>query len=90
MTVRPDDVVQVADGDSLPQVGVVLTGHALVTGPARGPPRPPRLPGFSSDPRQSVTALDPLARLDPLFDLPGHGPPHRGPVRDAVRRARDR
>ncbi len=100
MTVRPDDVVQVADGVSLPQVGVVLTGDALVTGhPDRGPPRPPLLPGFSSsDPEQAVTALDALARLDADVVLPGHGPaaprpgarrrpPGTGPVTGRTRSA---
>ena len=57
MTVRPDDVVQVADGVSSPRAGVVLTGNALVTGhPAsarRGPQRP--------------------TRLDADVVLPGHG-----------------
>jgi hypothetical protein len=48
VTVGPGDVVQVADGVSLPQAGVVLTGDALVTGhpaSARRGPQPPRPAG---------------------------------------------
>ena len=44
MTVRPDDVVQVADGVSSPRAGVVLTGNALVTGHPASAHRSPQLP----------------------------------------------
>jgi glyoxylase-like metal-dependent hydrolase (beta-lactamase superfamily II) len=76
---------------SLPRAGVVLTGDALVTGHPTSARRGPQLlPGFfSADPEQAVAALDGLARLDADVVLPGHGPVHRGPVRDAVLRARD-
>ncbi|MDP9429592.1 MAG: MBL fold metallo-hydrolase [Actinomycetota bacterium] len=70
---------------SLPRVGVVLTGDALVTGhptsARRGPQLLPRF--FSSDPDRTVAALDALDRLDADVVLPGHGEPFRGPVRDA-------
>ena len=76
----------------LPRAGVVLTGDALVTGPPTSARRGPRLlpEFFSHDTEQAVAALDDLARLDADVVLPGHGPPYRGPVRDAVARARDR
>jgi hypothetical protein len=44
VTVRPDDVVQVADGVSSPRAGVVLTGNALVTGHPASAHRSPQLP----------------------------------------------
>jgi glyoxylase-like metal-dependent hydrolase (beta-lactamase superfamily II) len=70
----------------------VLTGDALVTGHPTSARRGPQLlPAFfSHDTEQAVAALDDLARLDADVVLPGHGPAHRGPVRDAVARARDR
>ena len=76
---------------SLPRTGVVLTGDALVTGHPTSARRGPQLlPGFfSSDPERARAALDHLAGLDADVVLPGHGAAHRGPVRDAVRRARD-
>jgi glyoxylase-like metal-dependent hydrolase (beta-lactamase superfamily II) len=70
----------------LPAAGVVLTGDGLVTGHPTSVRRGPQLlPSFfSHDPERTVAALDALARLDADVVLPGHGRPHRGPVRDAV------
>jgi glyoxylase-like metal-dependent hydrolase (beta-lactamase superfamily II) len=77
---------------SLPRTGVVLTGDALVTGHPTSARRGPQLlpDFFSHDPERARAALDSLAGLDADVVLPGHGRPHRGPVRDAVLRARDR
>ncbi len=76
---------------SLPRTGVVLTGDALVTGHPTSARRGPQLlpDSFSHDPERARVALDSLAGLDADVVLPGHGRPHRGPVRDAVHRARD-
>jgi glyoxylase-like metal-dependent hydrolase (beta-lactamase superfamily II) len=75
---------------SLPRTGVVLTGDALVTGHPTSARRGPQLlpDFFSHDPERARAALDSLAGLDADVVLPGHGRPHRGPVRDAVHRAR--
>jgi glyoxylase-like metal-dependent hydrolase (beta-lactamase superfamily II) len=77
---------------ALPRSGVVLTGDALVTGHPTSARRGPQLlpDFFSHDPQRARAALDELAGLDADVVLPGHGRPHRGPVRDAVLRARDR
>jgi hypothetical protein len=49
VTVRPDAVVQVADGVSPPRAGVVLTGKALVTGDPASARRGPQLPRLDAD-----------------------------------------
>ena len=76
----------------LPRAGVVLTGEALVTGHPTSARRGPQLlPAFfHHDTERAVATLTDLGRLDADVVLPGHGPAHRGPVRDAVLRALDR
>jgi glyoxylase-like metal-dependent hydrolase (beta-lactamase superfamily II) len=74
---RQDDVVQVADGVS------------WVRTPARRGPSPCRT-FCPHGAQQARAALGELAGLDADVVLPGHGRPHRGPVRDAVQRAQDR
>ncbi|GAA1489009.1 MBL fold metallo-hydrolase [Brachybacterium sacelli] len=74
----------------LPQAGVVVTGDALVTGhqtSARlGPQLIPEF--FTHDPATARSTLDVLAELGADAVVPGHGPSWRGPVREAVDRAR--
>ncbi|TWP36819.1 MBL fold metallo-hydrolase [Leekyejoonella antrihumi] len=74
----------------LPSVGVVITGDALVTGHPLsrhvGPQLLPRF--FNHDEHRTLSALDALEGLDADCVVPGHGAVHRGPVRDAVDRAR--
>ena len=76
----------------LPRTGVVLTGDALVTGHPTSARRGPQLlpDFFHHDTERAVATLADLARLDADVVLPGHGPAHRGPVRDAALRALDR
>ncbi|MEU8742597.1 MBL fold metallo-hydrolase [Streptomyces parvulus] len=76
----------------LPGAGVVISGDALVSGHAiswiEGPQLLPDL--FHHDRARAVDSLDVIAGLDGDLLLPGHGPLHRGPVKDAAERARER
>ncbi|MEV5319919.1 MBL fold metallo-hydrolase [Streptomyces sp. NPDC052687] len=76
----------------LPDTGVLITGDALVTGHptsrAKGPQLLPDM--FHHERARAVASLDVLAGLDADVLLPGHGPVHRGPVRDAARQAAER
>ncbi|MFG3550517.1 MBL fold metallo-hydrolase [Streptomyces sp. NPDC047725] len=75
----------------LPDAGVVVSGDALVSGHptsrVRGPQLLPDM--FHHERDRAVASLDVLAGLDGDVLLPGHGPVHRGPVKDAARRARE-
>ncbi|MGW1892715.1 MBL fold metallo-hydrolase [Streptomyces sp. NPDC002004] len=75
----------------LPDAGVLITGDALVTGHPTASGRGPQLlhPMFDTDRAQAVAALDVLGGIDADVLLPGHGPAHHGPARDAARRARE-
>ncbi|MBA2567633.1 MAG: MBL fold metallo-hydrolase [Solirubrobacterales bacterium] len=74
----------------LPERGVVIAGDAIATlDPVT------RLPGprivhdvVNSDPARVRTSLAALEALDADVLLPGHGDPWRGPVSEAVERAR--
>lgn len=70
----------------LPTAGVVVSGDALITGHpvvrATGPQLCPAF--FAHDQARARQALGALAGLDAGVILPGHGPVHRGPVREAV------
>jgi glyoxylase-like metal-dependent hydrolase (beta-lactamase superfamily II) len=70
----------------------VCTGDALVTDAIiRRSPGPQLLPErFHTDAVMARTSLDRLAGLDADLVLPGHGPPWRGSLSDAVVRARTR
>ncbi|MGW4573443.1 MBL fold metallo-hydrolase [Streptomyces tendae] len=76
----------------LPDAGVVISGDALVSGHAlsrtEGPQLLPDL--FHHDRAGAVASLDVLATLEGDVLLPGHGPVHRGPVKDAADLARER
>jgi glyoxylase-like metal-dependent hydrolase (beta-lactamase superfamily II) len=76
----------------LPDAGVVISGDALVSGhPTSRVEGPQLLPDmFHHERDRTVASLDILARLDGDVLLPGHGPVHRGPVKDAARLARER
>lgn len=76
----------------LPQAGVIVTGDTLVTAHPTSPASGPQLllPLFSHDQVATVAALDLLEPLDAGVMLPGHGPLHRGPLRDATALARER
>ncbi|MEU6406630.1 MBL fold metallo-hydrolase [Streptomyces sp. NPDC046985] len=75
----------------LPRAGAVVSGDALVSGHpvsrVRGPQMLPAM--FHHERARALASLDVLARLDADVLLPGHGPVHRGPIGQAVRRARD-
>ncbi|WP_233221795.1 MBL fold metallo-hydrolase [Streptomyces carminius] len=75
----------------LPETGVLITGDALVSGHptsrVRGPQLLPRM--FDHDRERAVASLAVLERVDAGVLLPGHGPVHRGPVREAARCARE-
>ncbi|OWA01947.1 MBL fold metallo-hydrolase [Streptomyces sp. CS159] len=76
----------------LPDAGVVISGDALVSGHAisriEGPQLLPDL--FHHDRAGAVASLDVVAGLEGDLLLPGHGPVHRGPVKDAAGLARER
>jgi glyoxylase-like metal-dependent hydrolase (beta-lactamase superfamily II) len=76
----------------LPDAGVVVSGDALVSGhPTSRLEGPQLLPDmFHHERAQALASLDILEGLDAEVLLPGHGPVHRGPVREAARRARER
>ncbi|MFF8875043.1 MBL fold metallo-hydrolase [Streptomyces massasporeus] len=76
----------------LPGTGVLISGDALVSGhPTSRVEGPQLLPDmFHHERPRALASLDVLAELEGELLLPGHGPVHRGPVRDAARRARDR
>ncbi|MBX9361822.1 MBL fold metallo-hydrolase [Streptomyces sp. WAC04114] len=75
----------------LPGTGVLISGDALVSGhPTSRVEGPQLLPDmFHHERPRALASLDVLAELEGELLLPGHGPVHRGPVRDAARRARD-
>ncbi|AZM64914.1 MULTISPECIES: MBL fold metallo-hydrolase [unclassified Streptomyces] len=76
----------------LPDRGVVVSGDALVSGhPTARTAGPQMLTDmFHHERATALASLDALGELDADLLLPGHGPLHRGPVRDAARLARER
>ncbi|MFD4260069.1 MBL fold metallo-hydrolase [Streptomyces sp. NPDC058534] len=76
----------------LPDAGVVISGDALVSGHAtariEGPQLLPDM--FHHDRARTLSSLDVLAGLDGDVLLPGHGPVHRGLVKEAALLARER
>lgn len=75
-----------------PTAGAVATGDMLITGHPVSRTSGPQLiaPWFNHAARGAVVAgLGALERLDAGVVLPGHGPVHHGPVREAVQRARE-
>ncbi|MZF89166.1 MBL fold metallo-hydrolase [Streptomyces sp. SID5643] len=76
----------------LPGTGVLISGDALVSGhPTARAEGPQLLPDmFHHERPRALASLDVLAELEGELLLPGHGPAHRGPVRDAALRARER
>jgi glyoxylase-like metal-dependent hydrolase (beta-lactamase superfamily II) len=75
----------------LPDAGVLISGDALVSGHptsrARGPQLLPDM--FHHERARALASLDTLEDLPADVLLPGHGPVHRGPVRQAAQRARE-
>ncbi|WP_210583947.1 MBL fold metallo-hydrolase [Streptomyces sp. GESEQ-35] len=76
----------------LPDAGVLISGDALVSGhPTSRVKGPQLLPDmFHHERARAVTSLETLESLDADVLVPGHGPVHRGPVREAARHARER
>ncbi|MFJ7241301.1 MBL fold metallo-hydrolase [Streptomyces olivaceus] len=76
----------------LPEAGVLISGDALVSGHAISRVRGPQLlPGlFHHDRARATASLDVLAALEGDLLLPGHGPAHRGQLKDAAAEARER
>ncbi|MFS8201560.1 MBL fold metallo-hydrolase [Streptomyces sp. CWNU-52B] len=76
----------------LPEAGVVISGDGLVSGhPTARAAGPQVLPVmFHRDLGGTLASLDVFASLSGDVLLPGHGPVHRGSVREAALRARDR
>jgi glyoxylase-like metal-dependent hydrolase (beta-lactamase superfamily II) len=70
--------------------GVVITGDGLITGHAVSLVSGPQViaPWFNHG--DAVAGLAPLEPLAADILLPGHGTVHRGPIADAVARARER
>lgn len=76
----------------LPQTGVLVSGDALASGHTTSRVRGPQLlpDMFHHERTRAVSSLEIIERLDGDILLPGHGPVHRGPVREAARLARER
>jgi len=75
----------------LPDAGILISGDALVSGHPTSRVRGPQLLHAMFDTERD-SALVSLQRIEALAAdvlLPGHGPVHRGPVRDAAQRARE-
>ena len=73
----------------LPDRGALFSGDALVTLDVLSGDEGPRLmpPPVNSDQELARSSLPSLAEQDTELLLPGHGAPHRGPIRDAVAQA---
>lgn len=73
----------------LPNVGVLISGDALVTAhPLFNGVGPRLLPSdWSHDQGEAIDSLDALRGLDADRFIPGHGPVWHGPIDDAVDRA---
>ncbi|MGV9456137.1 MBL fold metallo-hydrolase [Streptomyces sp. NPDC003635] len=76
----------------LPDTGVLIAGDALVSGhPTSRIKGPQLLPDmFHHERARTLVSLETLAELEGDLLLPGHGPAHRGPVREAALQARER
>ncbi|MGK5533612.1 MBL fold metallo-hydrolase [Streptomyces sp. URMC 129] len=76
----------------LPEAGALVTGDTLITGHRTSPVSGPQLvtPFFSHDPAATLASLDVLEPLAADVILPGHGPAHRGPLKEATALARER
>jgi glyoxylase-like metal-dependent hydrolase (beta-lactamase superfamily II) len=76
----------------LPDAGVVIAGDALVSGhPTSRVNGPQLLPDmFHHERARAVASLDVFEGLKGDLLLPGHGPVHRGSVREAALQARER
>ncbi|MFF8012679.1 MBL fold metallo-hydrolase [Streptomyces sp. NPDC007929] len=76
----------------LPGTGVLVSGDALASGhPTSRVEGPQLLPDmFHHERPRALASLEVLAELEGELLLPGHGPVHHGPVRDAALRARER
>ncbi|WP_371673445.1 MBL fold metallo-hydrolase [Streptomyces sp. NBC_00289] len=76
----------------LPGTGVVISGDALVSGhPTSRTKGPQLLPDmFHHERARAVASLTAFEDLDGDILLPGHGPVHRGSVREAAALARER
>ena len=64
----------------------LATGHA--TSRIQGPQLLPDM--FHHERARALASLDLLAALDGELLLPGHGPVHRGPLREAALQAKER
>ncbi|MFF9490442.1 MBL fold metallo-hydrolase [Streptomyces sp. NPDC014676] len=77
---------------ALPGAGILVSGDALVSGHPttrrRGPQLLPAM--FDHDRERARASLDIIGRFEGDTLLPGHGPVHRGPIKEAARLARDR
>jgi glyoxylase-like metal-dependent hydrolase (beta-lactamase superfamily II) len=75
----------------LPDAGVLISGDALVSGHPtsriRGPQLLPAM--FDADRQGALASLQRIEALPADVLLPGHGPVHRGPVREAAQRAQE-
>ncbi|MEV0224920.1 MBL fold metallo-hydrolase [Streptomyces sp. NPDC050704] len=76
----------------LPKAGVVISGDGLVSGhPISRLAGPQLLPDmFHRERSGAIASLDTFEELSGDVLLPGHGPVHRGSVREAARRAREK
>ncbi|MEV7345313.1 MBL fold metallo-hydrolase [Streptomyces sp. NPDC093544] len=75
----------------LPDAGILISGDALVSGHptsrVRGPQLLPAM--FDAERAKARASLAHIEALAADVLLPGHGPVHHGPVREAARRARE-
>ena len=73
----------------LPDVGVVVTGDALVSGHPTLHGLGPRLlpPYFTHDQNSAIRSLQTLKEIEADMFIPGHGPAWYGPLRQSVDQA---
>ncbi|MGW2238621.1 MBL fold metallo-hydrolase [Streptomyces sp. NPDC001759] len=76
----------------LPHAGVLIAGDAIATAhPTSRISGPHLLPDmFQHERARAVASLDVIAALEGDLLLPGHGPEHRGPIREAALQAKER
>ncbi|MFI9769132.1 MBL fold metallo-hydrolase [Streptomyces sp. NPDC052415] len=76
----------------LPDSGVLIAGDALVSGHPTSRLQGPQLllDMFHHERARALASLDLLGALEADLLLPGHGPAHRGPVREAALQAGER
>lgn len=73
----------------VPAVDALFVGDALTTGHVLTGAQGPQPAPFTLDPETALGSLARLEAIEAQWLLPGHGPPWRGGILEALRRVRD-